>query len=130
MPTGNLHEYQTAHELWTTACNRHSGRPAFRSRSQSEWVSTSYLQGDEIAREVAGGLCAWGLGIGDRVGIISQTRQEWMLSDIACILAAAVSVPVYASLTPDQGAYIIRNSGARIVIVEDAAQLEKILPLV
>ncbi len=130
MAQGEANEYTTAHDLWTKACSRHGGRPAFRNRTGSGWVSTTYAQGDEIAHEVAGGLCAWGVGVGDRVGILAQTRVEWMLSDIASILAAAVSVPIYASLTPDQSTYIVRNSGARVVIVEDAAQLEKLLPLV
>lgn len=122
--------YETAHDLWSTACRRHGARPAFRHREASGWVSTTYAEGDTHAREIAAGLCGWGLGVGDRMCILAQTRVEWMLSDIACVLAGAVSVPIYASLTPDQCAYIVRNSGARFVIVEDAAQLEKLLPLV
>lgn len=130
MAPGEAHAHDTAHDLWTTACQRHGARPAFRHRTGSGWVATTYAQGDEQAREVAGGLCAWGHGAGDRVCILSQTRIEWMLSDIACILADAVSVPIYASLTADQCAYIVRNSGARFAIVEDAAQIEKLLPLI
>jgi long-chain acyl-CoA synthetase len=63
------------------------------------------------------------------VALVSQTRFEWMLCDIATLIAGAVTVPVYASSTADQCGYIVRNSNARAVFVEDAAQLEKLVPL-
>ncbi|MES1209442.1 MAG: long-chain fatty acid--CoA ligase [Pseudomonadota bacterium] len=50
---------------------------------------------------------------------------EWMLCDVGILLCGAVTVPIYASNTAEQCAFIVRDAGARVVIVEDAAQLEK-----
>ena len=52
-----------------------------------------------------------------------------MLCDVGLALAGAVSVPIYPSSTPEQCAFIIKDSGARTVIAEDAAQLHKLVPL-
>jgi long-chain acyl-CoA synthetase len=84
---------------------------------------------DEAAREIAGGLAAVGVRRGDPVCLLCQTRLEWILCDVAILLCGGATVPIYASSTSEQCAFIIRDSGAKVVIVEDAAQLEKILPL-
>ena len=59
--------------------------------------------------------------------MLAQTCLEWILADIGILLAGGVTVPIYPSNTAEQCEYIVRDSGAKIVIVEDAAQLEKIL---
>jgi long-chain acyl-CoA synthetase len=84
---------------------------------------------DEAAREIAGGLATLGVRRGDPVCILAQTRLEWILCDVGILLCGAATVPIYASTTPEQCAFIIRDSGAKLVIVEDAAQLEKVLRL-
>ena len=64
---------------------------------------------------VARGLQQWGIGKGDRVAILSENRPEWMIADFASLLLGAVTVPIYATLTAEQTAYILRDSGARVV---------------
>ncbi len=54
-----------------------------------------------------------GLQPGDRVAILCENRPEWAIIDFACALAGLVSVPIYTSLTPDQCAFILRDSGAK-----------------
>ena len=51
-----------------------------------------------------------------------------MLADVGTLLAGAAVVPIYASSTAEQSVYVLRDSGARAAFVEDAAQLEKLLP--
>jgi len=63
----------------------------------------------------------------DRVVIFSDTRYEWTLCDIAILGAKAVTVPIYAASTADDAAYLIEHSGAKVAIVEDGEQLEKVL---
>ena len=81
------------------------------------------------AYEIAGGLAGLGFGVGECVCILAQTRLEWVLCDVGLALAGAVSVPIYPSSTPEQCAFIVKDSGARTVIAEDAAQLDKLVPL-
>jgi long-chain acyl-CoA synthetase len=66
---------------------------------------------------------------GDRVCLLSQTRLEWVLCDIAILLAGGVTVPIYASNTAEQCEFIVRDAGAKIVVVEDPAQRDKLAGL-
>ncbi len=63
---------------------------------------------------------------GDRVAILSENRPEWSTADFAILLLGAVTVPVYATLTPEQTAYTLRDSGASIIFVSTEHQLRKV----
>jgi long-chain acyl-CoA synthetase len=77
-------------------------------------------------RDLALGLSSLGVSPGDRVVIMSESRPEWLLADFAILTLGAVTVPVYATLTPAQARYIIQDAGARIAFVSTALQLEKL----
>ena len=77
-------------------------------------------------RDLAFGLSSLGIATGDRVAIVSESRPEWLLADFAILTLGAVTVPVYATLTPGQARYILQDSGARIAFVSTAEQLEKV----
>src|SRR5262249_15208932 len=81
------------------------------------------------AREIAAGLVARGIVPGDRVCILAQTCLDWLLSDIGILLAGGVTVPIYPSNTAEQCEYIVRDSGAKVVILQDAVQLETLMAL-
>lgn len=83
-----------------------------------EWVD---VRADEFLREVydvAKGLIANGIGQGDRVVLMSDTRYEWSLLDFAIMAAGAVSVPIYPSSSTSQCEWIVQDSGARLGIAE------------
>ncbi len=90
------------------------------------WKPVTYREVGAAVRELAHGLMGLGLARGDKVAILSSTRVEWALADIAAILAGFVTVPVYPSNLPDQVEFILAHSGARAVFVEDAMQWNKV----
>ncbi len=67
-----------------------------------------------------------GVKKGDRVAILSYTRAEWAITDLAILSLGAVSTPIYHSLTDSEAAYVLWNSQADIVFCENQAQLEKL----
>jgi len=67
----------------------------------------------------------WGIGKGDRVAILSENRPEWTIADCASLLIGAVTVPIYATLTAEQTAYILRDSGARVVFLSSERSCRK-----
>ncbi|MDE2372113.1 MAG: AMP-binding protein [Burkholderiales bacterium] len=69
------------------------------------------------ARRMAAHLQAVGIGRGDRVAILSKNTAHWMISDYACFLAGAVSVPLYPTLAPTTIAQILEHSGSRLLFV-------------
>jgi long-chain acyl-CoA synthetase len=68
-----------------------------------------------------------GIVSGDRVAILSNTRYEWTLYDIAITSLGAVTVPIYQSNIPEDVQHILSDSGTKAIVVEDSTQLEKVL---
>jgi len=96
-------------------------------REAIEWIGIS---SHEFYRDVAGvasALRGWGISQGDRIAILSENRPEWTIADFATLLLGAVVVPIYATLTAEQTAYILRDSGVRVVFVSTEKQLQKVL---
>ncbi len=91
-----------------------------------KWVPMTYREVGTAVREMANGLLSLGLARDDKVAILSATRLEWCLADIAGIVCGFVTVPVYPSNLPDQVEYILANSGAAVVFVEDELQWKKV----
>jgi long-chain acyl-CoA synthetase len=102
-------------------------RVVMMHRESGHWASIS---SSELYRDVTG-VSLWlreqGVAKGDRVAILSENRPEWTIADFACQLFGAISVPIYATLTAEQSAYILNDSGARIIFVSSDAQLQKAL---
>jgi long-chain acyl-CoA synthetase len=78
---------------------------------------------------VAHALESWGIGKGDRVAILSENRPEWTMTDFATLSLGAVTVPIYATQTAEQTAFLLNDSGARVVAVSTKSQLEKVLTI-
>ena len=100
---------------------------AFRGPAEGGgWKSWTWKQsGDEVA-ELAAGLLALGLGKEDRVGIASSTRVEWILADLAIMCAAGANTSVYPSTSPEDVAFILGDSGCRILFAENDVQVAKV----
>lgn len=84
------------------------------------WTDVTCAEFHQDVVAVAKGLMASGVGAGDRVALISRTRYEWTLFDYAIWFAGAVTVPIYESSSAEQIRWILSDSGARAVLVEDA----------
>jgi long-chain acyl-CoA synthetase len=98
-------------------------------RDGSRWASIS---SEELCRSVsstARALRTWGIAKGDRVALLSENRPEWTITDFACLQLGAVVVPIYSTLTAQQSAYILSDSGAKVVVVSSLQQLEKVLSI-
>lgn len=80
----------------------------------------------EHIRDLSLGLTESGLQRGDRVAMMSESRTEWVLCDLAILAAGGVTVPIYPTLSAAQARYILQDSGARIAIVSTVDHLQKI----
>jgi len=78
---------------------------------------------------VVSALRSWGIAKGDRVAILGENRHEWVVADMACLLLGAVVVPIYTTLTAEQTAYMLKDSGARAIFVSAEKHLDKVLSI-
>jgi long-chain acyl-CoA synthetase len=118
---------KTVADLAPLAAERHADLPAVTYKDPSgEWVSKTYREVGDIVRRLALGLIELGIEKGDKVSILANTRPEWTYFDFAALSVGAVVVPIYQTNSPDECQYVLENSDAKAVIVEDAEQLAKI----
>jgi long-chain acyl-CoA synthetase len=80
----------------------------------------------ERVEALAAGLLSLGVAAEDRIGIASATRLEWILADLAILCAGGATTTVYPSTNAEDTAYILADSGSKIVFAEDDAQLKKL----
>ncbi len=102
----------------------------YKNKKENRWVGVSFREAHEETRAVACGLLAMGVKKGECVGIISETRREWSLADMAILSCGAVTVGVYPTETPENTAYILNHSECRFVFVENRKQYEKIRTII
>ncbi|MGD1216701.1 MAG: long-chain fatty acid--CoA ligase [Terriglobales bacterium] len=119
---------QTLNDILLAVCKSRRDRVMLQKRALG-WVPISSA---EIYRSVVGvarALESWGVGKGDRVAILSENRPEWTITDFAALALGAVTVPIYSTQTADQTAFLLNDSGARVIAVSTKHQLEKVLTI-
>ncbi|MFQ5898890.1 MAG: AMP-dependent synthetase/ligase [Candidatus Methylomirabilia bacterium] len=102
-------------------------RPAQMLKRGGQWQNLTWAQVGESVRELALGLLQLGRKKGEAVGLLSTSRAEWVQADFAIFSAGCVTVPIYPTYTPEQIAYIVNDSEAKTLIVENPEQLAKTL---
>jgi long-chain acyl-CoA synthetase len=117
----------TLAKMFWSRVERSGDRPAQQFKQGGAWQTSTWREVGDVVRELALGLIALGRGKGDAVALLSASRAEWVQADFAVFSAGCITVPIYPSYPPDLIAYVIKDSGARTVFVEDAAQLAKVL---
>jgi len=99
---------------------------AFRHPAAGGWASVTWAQTEETVRTMAAGLLALGILPEQRVAIASATRIEWLYADLAIMCAGGATTAVYPSTAAGDVAYILADSGTRIVFAEDDTQVAKL----
>ena len=100
---------------------------AYQIRTEAGWADILWSEFGQRVNNIAGGLVAIGLSLGDRCAILMSTRIEWISVDFGILTAGGATTTIYRSSTPEECRYILQDSGARVCFVENEMQLEKIL---
>ena len=102
-------------------------RAVLHQDAAGKWQPISADQLYQRVRALAGAFGAWGIRKGDRVAILAENRWEWPVTDFAVLALGAVDVPIYPTLTAEQTASLLADSGARIAVVSTKAQYDKVV---
>jgi long-chain acyl-CoA synthetase len=99
----------------------------FRRRDEAkQWHDVTYGAFAEQVTAVARGLIAAGISPGARVALLSHTRYEWTLLDYAVLAVGGVTVPIYETSSADQIGWILSDSGAVGIVVENADHVARL----
>lgn len=113
--------------LFPAATTKHGPKRAVLYKDEAgDWISKTYTEVGEIVRKLSLGLIDLGIEKGDKVAILGNTRPEWTYFDFAALSAGATVVPIYQTNSAEECQYVLENSDAVAVVVEDDAQLEKV----
>ena len=122
-------EVQNLGELFFHAAKKYDKEVAMRKRDYilQEWVDVTWHEFEKKVEELAAKLLEFEIEKGDKVAILSNSRLEWGIIDIANFSVGAVTVPIYQSNLPEEVEYVLKHSEAKLVFVEDREQLAKVL---
>lgn len=98
----------------------------FQRLVDGSWVDVPAWQAAEQIRSAAKGLIALGVEPGDRVALLSATRYEWPILDLAILSIGAVTVPIYETSSAEQVQFVLQDSGAVAAIAETDAHAGRI----
>lgn len=119
--------YNSVPAMLRASAQKYAERPAISYKKQGEIITLSYAEFYNRVLMAARGLRKAGMAPGDRVAIFSENRAGWAISDLGVQAGLGITVPIYATNTGEQAAYVINHSGARIVFVSTRLQYEKLL---
>ena len=91
---------------------------AIRRRGADGWEDVSSRAFADEVSDLAKGVIASGIEAGDRVAVMSKTRYEWTLADMALMTAAVIVVPIYETSSAEQVEWILADSGAKAILSE------------
>ncbi len=114
--------------LFFAQAERLEAEPFLWRKQEEQWLSQSWREVSKAVKVLSRGLRALGVSGGDRVGLVSENRPEWLIADLAIMSAGAVTVPAYTTNTVDDHAHILQDSGAKVVIVSNANLAERVIP--
>ena len=100
---------------------------ALRQKEHGIWKPLTWAAYFERAQHVGLGLRAAGLSEGGHVGVLSENRVEWVLTQLGTGLVGGVTVGVYPTSPTNEIAYVLAHADAEVVICEDQEQCDKVL---
>lgn len=97
------------------------GKPLLSVRDGDRYIDRSVADVWSRIVDIAKGLMASGVGVGDRVALMGATSSDWLELDHAIVAVGAVTVPIYETSSLHQVSWILRDSGAVLAFVDDDA---------
>src|SRR6266508_4158609 len=114
---------RTIPALWQKAVSEQRDFPAYLVETAEGWKPVSWEEAARRVEEIAFGLLDLGIKKGDAFGILSSTRLEWVLVDLALARIGAVTAPIYMNSSPADCAYMLGLVQAVGVFVEEGIGL-------
>ncbi|TKB10006.1 long-chain fatty acid--CoA ligase [Desulforhopalus sp. IMCC35007] len=123
----NIMSYQSIPAVLRENARKYSKKTAISYKKKGGFLSLNYEEFYERVLMLARGLQKAGMQPGDKVAIFSENRLGWAISDFGIQCAGGITVPIYATNTGKQAAYILNHCGAKIVFCSTKGQYEKLL---
>ena len=108
---------------------KYAGYTALSDKKDGRWVDLNYADLYQRMLMTARGLGRIGVQAGDRVAIFSENRADWVIADLGIQAIRGITVPIYATNTPEQAAYVLNHAGCKAAFVSSRLQYGKLLKI-
>ncbi len=124
--SNNNEPRRTLVEMFDGTVRHHAKPDALNFKREGKWHAISAAEMLTRMERIALGLHSLGVQQGDRVALLSENRPEWTLTDGGCQFVGAIDVPIYTTQTPAQVCYILSDSAARVFVIQNRQQFERV----
>lgn len=119
--------YRSIPQMLMLHAERFRDQPAFSFKRRGAYQTLTYEDLYQRVLMAARGLRKTGVRPGDRVAILSENHIGWVVADLGIQCARGIGVPIYATSTAAEIAFMISHCEARIVFISGRTQYEKLL---
>jgi long-chain acyl-CoA synthetase len=116
----------TIYACFAEVARKFAGRTALMRKVDGKYQGITYAELSETVDALAAGLAERGVKAGDKVGIYSYNRPEWVTTDLAVAKLGAVLVPIYHTLGSDAIRYMLNDAQVTHLIVENPELLANV----
>jgi long-chain acyl-CoA synthetase len=122
-----MQDVKTVNDAFLKVSARGETRVMLWQDTDGAWKPIASVELYGRVRALAAALASWGVAKGDRVALIAENRWEWPVTDFAALALGAVDVPLYPTQTAEQVGYMLRDSGAKVVVVSSKELYRKVM---
>jgi long-chain acyl-CoA synthetase len=119
----------TAPALLLERARVHPDAIAFRAKQRGIYRERTWRQYAELVARTAKAFAAQGLAAGDRIAIMADVCEEWLICDQAAQSLGAIVYGIYPTASPEEVEYQMRDGGAVLFVAEDQEYIDRILPI-
>ncbi len=121
-------EVQSVPQFFKMTVEKNAGNDYLGRRvGRGEYEYETYQQVSQKVDNLSSGLVELGIQKGDRVATFAGNRPEWLMTDFGTMQAGAVHAPLYDNLPDDHVKYILNDSEAKVVMVDDKKRLAQLM---
>ncbi len=123
-------KHKTILDLLNESVEKYGDNPyLYEARKSTEYISLTYKQVQEQSRQFAAGLIALGIEAGDRIALISEGKNNWVIGELGILHAGAISVPLSVKLQTEQDLSFRINHSDCVAVMASDLQIEKLRPM-
>ena len=123
-------KHKTILDLLNESVEKYGDNPyLYEARKGTEYISLTYKQVQEQSRQFAAGLIALGIEAGDRIALISEGKNNWVIGELGILHAGAISVPLSVKLQTEQDLSFRINHSDCVAVLASDLQIEKLRPI-
>ena len=119
--------YKAIPEVFFETAQKHPNKNALLYKKEGVYFPVTYKELSKKIITFSVALCDIGVEKGDRVAILSENRPEWVISDLAIMMAGAIVVPLHTTFNPKAICSVLNHCEAKVLIVSNSELLNKVL---